>query len=1146
MPYNHQEIEPKWQKRFEESGVFHAQDGSEKDPFYCLVEFPYPSGDGLHVGHPRSYTALDVIARKRRMEGFNVLYPMGWDAFGLPTENFAIKTGRKPQEVTAENVATFKRQLKALGMSFDWEREINTTDPAYYKWTQWMFLELFKAGLAYKDTIAINWCLSCKIGLANEEVVNGSCERCGGEVEKRDKEQWMIAITKYGDKLLEGLKDVDYLPQIKKQQENWIGRSEGAEVMFKIDGHEDDITVFTTRPDTLFGATYMVLAPEHALVQKIVTDEQRAAVEAYVTEAGKKTDIERGAEDKEKTGVFTGCYAINPVNDEKIPIWVADYVMMGYGTGAIMAVPAHDSRDFAFAKKFELPIREVVLPSVIDENNPPVEGKKAVERTMVQAIIHNPRTDKYLNLAWKEHPWMTFVLGGVDKGEDLIEAAKREVLEETGYTDLEVKRVLGGPIRAEYFAAHKDENRVAYATAIHFELTSDNQEPISDEEQAKHELVWVDRKDLNRERMSCSEIVYWLDRLEDPSADAYCGEGVNINSDFLDGLETKEAKEKITSWLEEKGLGKAAVNFKLRDWVFSRQRYWGEPIPLVHCEKCAKKKKQKVYLFHGWMDNSQSGCFVNLKQNLESKGYEVFAFDAPNTDEPVFEEWLSFAKEKIEEHGVENISIVGHSMGGHLALKLCEEYEVDQLALLAPVGFSPSDGYFGQFEESLDEGELEIFKKYQNHDLDIQKVKENVGKVDFVFGEKDPWITSEIVDYYKKNFSDIAKIQIIEGAGHLSQDEGVNKVSQLENIFNKQAECGWVPVPVEELPLTLPDVEKYEPTDNGDSPLAAIEDWVNTTCPACGGEAKRETDTMPNWAGSSWYFLRYIDPKNDDVFADPEKLKYWMPVNLYNGGMEHVTLHLLYSRFWNQFLHDQGHVPVSEPYQRRTAHGLIMAENGVKMSKSKGNVVNPDEMVAQYGADALRTYILFMGPFDEPVPWSTNGLVGVRRFLEKVNRYVEDWAEGEDCGTIIEPVLKKVGEDIEAMRFNTAVSAMMQMMNELVGKPCTKLQLEKILIMLCPFAPHLANELWERIGNEGLVEAQVWPEVDEAKLVKDVITMAVQVNGKVRAEIEIAPEASEDEAKDAALAAEGVQKYLDGKEIRKVIYVPGRILNIVV
>lgn len=818
--YNHQDIEPKWQKRWEDAGIFHAQDDSDKPPFYTLIEFPYPSGDGLHVGHPRSYTALDVLSRKRRAEGFNVLYPIGWDAFGLPTENYAIKTGRKPQEVTAENVATFKRQLQSLGMSFDWSREINTTDPSYYKWTQWMFLKFFEAGLAYKDKIAINWCMSCKIGLANEEVVNGKCERCGGEVEKRDKEQWMIAITKYADKLLDGLNDVDYLPQIKKQQENWIGRSEGAEVLFKLDGHDESMMVFTTRPDTLFGATYMVLAPEHALVEKITIDEKKDEVAAYVKEAGMKTDIERGAEDKEKTGVFTGAYAINPVTGEKIPVWVADYVMMGYGTGAIMAVPAHDERDFAFANAFGLEVRCVINPTQFQ---------------------------------------------------------------------LKSSGLPGGP---EF---EKDE--ADYLRAVH-------------------------------EGKVC-----------------FVGDGNAMNSDFLDGLDVDQAKKKITDWLEEKKLGKAAVNFKLRDWVFSRQRYWGEPIPLVHCDA-----------------------------------------------------------------------------------------------------------------------------------------------------------------------------------------------------------CGWVAVPDDQLPLELPEVEKYEPTDTGDSPLAAIEEWVNTTCPTCGKDAKRETDTMPNWAGSSWYFLRYIDPKNDDAFADPEKLKYWMPVDLYNGGMEHVTLHLLYSRFWNQFLHDQGLVPVSEPYKRRVAHGLVMAENGVKMSKSKGNVVNPDEMVHEYGADALRTYILFMGPFDEAVPWSKNGLVGVRRFLEKVNRYVTDWDESkaEDFGVIVEPVVKKVGDDIEAFKFNTAVSTLMQMINELSGKMATKEQLKKILIVLSPFAPHLSNELWEQLGLEGLVEEQAWPEVDESKLVKDVITMAVQVNGKVRGEIQIAPDAAEEIVKEVALADEKVQKHLEGKEIRKVIYVPGRILNIVV
>ena len=600
MKYDHKEIDAKWQKKWMDAKAFEVDEKSKKEPFYCLVEFPYPSGAGLHMGHPRSYTALDVLARKRRMQGYEVLYPMGYDAFGLPTENYAIKTGRKPQEVTKENIETFRRQLQSLGFSFDWSREINTTDPEYYKWTQWMFLEMFKNDLAYKDKKAINWCKSCKIGLANEEVVNGACERCGGEVEKRDKEQWMIAITKYADRLLEDLEGVDYPERVKKQQIDWIGKSEGAEVEFSID--DEAVTVFTTRPDTLFGATYMVLAPEHELVDKIVTDEYRKDVEKYRKEAASKTDIDRSDETKEKTGVFTGAYAVNPVNDEKIPVWIADYVMMGYGTGAIMAVPAHDTRDFEFAKKFDLPIIEVVS---------------------------------------------------------------------------------GG----------------------------------------------------------------------DVSKEAYVGDGKLVNSDMLDGLEVPKAIEKITKWLEKNKTGKAAVNYRLRDWVFSRQRYWGEPIPLIECEK-----------------------------------------------------------------------------------------------------------------------------------------------------------------------------------------------------------CGWVAVPEDQLPVELPEVEKYEPTDTGESPLAAIEDWVNTECPSCGGPAKRETDTMPNWAGSSWYFLRYIDPKNNKTFADKKLLKKWMPVNWYNGGMEHVTLHLLYSRFWNKVLFDLGHVPVSEPYAKRTSHGLIMSEDGTKMSKSKGNVVNPDEVVEKYGADALRLY----------------------------------------------------------------------------------------------------------------------------------------------------------------------------------------------
>ncbi len=776
MAYNHQSIEKKWQDRWETSGIFEAKDESEKPKFYCLIEFPYPSGDGLHIGHPRSYTALDIVARKKRHQGHNVLYPIGWDAFGLPTENYAIKTGRKPADITKENTDTFRRQLKSLGLSFDWSREVNTTDPSYYKWTQWMFIEFFKAGLAYKSTLAINWCTSCKIGLANEEVVNGGCERCGGVVEKRDKEQWMIAITKYAERLLQDLDTVDYLEKIKTQQRNWIGKSEGAEIDFAIPtlpegglgGEGVSITVFTTRPDTIFGATFLVISPEVA--KKWVDAGWKASeeVQSYITSSLAREEMDRTAEGKEKTGVNTGIIAINPANGKEIPVWIADYVLGAYGTGAIMAVPAHDERDREFAHTYALPVIDEPLVSI------------------------------------------------------------EEAIEKTG--------------------------------------------------------------------------------------------------------------------------GRKKINYKLRDWVFSRQRYWGEPIPLVHCDTCS-----------------------------------------PETD-------------------------------------------------------------------------------------------------------------------------------------------------------------GWIAVADEQLPVVLPDVEKYEPTDTGESPLASIEEWVNTTCPSCNGPARRETDTMPNWAGSSWYFLRYIDPKNDSAFASQEKLKAWMPVDLYNGGMEHTTLHLLYSRFWNKFLFDRGHVPVSEPYTRRHSHGLVLADDGTKMSKSKGNVVNPDEIVRDYGADSLRMYILFMGPFEEPVPWNLNGLIGVRRFLDKVDRYVRGWkeSEGKDLGKVTEPYLKKVSDDIDAFKFNTAVSTFMSLFKDLDNQSVTREQLKKIIVVLGPFAPHLMNECWELIGEKGLVEEQSWPEFDEALLVRDEIEMGVQVSGKVRGTITLAPDADEAIAKELALKDANVQKFLEGKEVIKIVYVPGRILNIVV
>ena len=797
-PYNHRAIEQKWQKIWDDEKAFAATDDYSKPKYYALVEFPYPSGQGLHVGHPRPYTALDIVARKRRMQGYNVLYPMGWDAFGLPTENYAIKNKIHPRIVTENNVKHFKQQLHSLGYSFDWDREINTTDPQYYKWTQWIFLKLFKEGLAYKSEMPINWCTSCKVGLANEEVVNGVCERCGSPVVRKVKSQWMLKITDYAEKLLEGLEDVDYIERVKVSQKNWIGKSQGAEVEFQVAGKEEKLTVYTTRPDTLFGATYMVVSPEHPMLDKYKEDIKNwDAIQDYREQAAKKSDFERSELAKEKTGVaIDGLSAINPVNEKELPIWVSDYVLMSYGTGAIMAVPAHDTRDWEFAKKFDLPIIEVVA-------------------------------------------------GG-------------ENVQEEAYTDV--------------------------------------------------------------------------------------ASGKLINSGFLDGLEVAEAKKKMIAFLEEKGIGKSKTNFKLRDWVFSRQRYWGEPIPIVKCEK-----------------------------------------------------------------------------------------------------------------------------------------------------------------------------------------------------------CGYVPLPESELPLELPDVDSYMPTDNGESPLAAMTDWVNTTCPCCGGPAQRETDTMPQWAGSSWYFLRYTDPKNTEALASKEALKYWLPVDWYNGGMEHTTLHLLYSRFWHRFLYDQGVVPTKEPYQKRTSHGMILGENGEKMSKSRGNVVNPDDIVMDYGADTLRTYEMFIGAFDLSASWSENGVKGCRRFLDRVWKLQEILVDGNEYRSAFETkmhqTIQKVSSDFENLKYNTAIAAMMSLLNDFYKEgSINRAEFKTFLILLNPVAPHITEEIWENCGYEGRVYAQTWPEFDEAKTVEDTIELPVQINGKTRAVVTLPADVD----KDTAIAAgkELIADKLTGT-IVKEIYVPGRIINIV-
>ena len=796
--YNHREVETKWQKIWDDEKAFKTSDDYSKPKYYALVEFPYPSGQGLHVGHPRPYTALDIVARKRRMQGYNVLYPMGWDAFGLPTENYAIKNHIHPKIVTKNNVARFKGQLHSLGYSFDWDREINTTDPNYYKWTQWIFLKLFKAGLAYKSEMPINWCTSCKVGLANEEVVNGVCERCGSEVVRKVKSQWMLKITEYADKLIEGLDSVDYIEKVKVSQKNWIGKSTGAEVDFSIKGKEDKLRIYTTRCDTLFGVTYMVVSPEHPIIDKY-KDELKNwdAIAAYREQAARKSDFERAELAKEKTGVkIEGLTAVNPVNDKEIPIFISDYVLMSYGTGAIMAVPAHDERDWDFAKKFDLPIIEVV-------------------------------------------------------------AGGKNVQEEV-YTDV--------------------------AT------------------------------------------------------------GTLVNSGFLDGLNVDEAKKKMIAFLEEKGIGSAKTNYKLRDWVFSRQRYWGEPIPIVHCDK-----------------------------------------------------------------------------------------------------------------------------------------------------------------------------------------------------------CGYVPIDESELPLELPDVESYMPTDNGESPLALMTDWVNTTCPCCGGPAKRETDTMPQWAGSSWYFLRYTDPTNTEALASKEALQYWMPVDWYNGGMEHTTLHLLYSRFWHRFLYDEKVVPCPEPYMKRTSHGMILGSNGEKMSKSRGNVVNPDDIVNDYGADTLRTYEMFIGAFDLAASWSEDGVKGCRRFLERVWKLQDILTEEEgfskDLETKLHQTIKKVSADFENLKYNTAIAAMMALINEFYKKNAvTRGEFKTLLTLLNPVAPHITEELWQLVGFEGRVYQTTWPEFDEAKTIETTVEIAIQVNGKTRATLAIGKDDPKDEV--IAKAKETIADKLTGT-IVKEIYVPGRLVNIV-
>ena len=949
MSYDFKKVEKKWQEKWEKEGTFNAKTDYTMPKWYGLVEFPYPSGQGLHVGHPRSYTALDIIARKKRMQGYNVLYPMGFDAFGLPAENYAMKNHVHPRITTENNINHFRNQLKALGFSFDWSREVNTTDPNYYKWTQWIFIQLYKKGLAYKATMPINFCTGCKVGLANEEVVNGVCERCGSPVVQKEKSQWMLKITEYAQRLIDDLDDLDFLDKIKAQQTNWIGRSEGAEVNFELDGIDEKLRVYTTRPDTIFGVTYMVIAPEHKLIEKYkdkITNLDE--VEEYKRKAALKSDFERSELNKEKTGIeVKGIKAINPLTNEKIPVWISDYVLSSYGTGAIMAVPGHDERDFEFAKKFGIDIKQVVAPKFFDEKNPPRKDADNTTRHVVCNIIKHPTEDKYLVLKYKDLNWNNFVMGGIEEGETVVEAGIREMKEETGYYDIKNAYQINATSFDEFYAAHKGVNRKIVQECIVIELNSLDKQAISKEEEDKYDRVWVE-KDKLYDFINIESQKFQVDMFLNEKAYVDAGQSIAINSDFLNGLVTEEAKKKATEYVEEKGIGEKKVNYKLRDWVFSRQRYWGEPIPMVYCE-----------------------------------------------------------------------------------------------------------------------------------------------------------------------------------------------------------DCGWVTVPETELPLVLPDIEDYEPGENGESPLAKQTEWIKTKCPCCGKEAKRETDTMPQWAGSSWYFLRYMDPHNEKELASKEALEYWSAIDWYNGGMEHTTLHLLYSRFWHKFLYDIGVVPTKEPYQKRTSHGMILGGNGEKMSKSKGNVINPDDIVEEFGADSFRVYEMFMGPFDQTAAWSMESIRGCSKFLDRVWNLKDMVQEGEEYSSKFEKMMhkaiKKVTSDIEEMKFNTSVATFMTMVNEFYKeKQINKAEYKTFLQLLNPFAPHMTEELFKEIGIENDISQTPWPEYDEAKTIDDEIEIPVQINGKVKTTIKIAKDASDNEVKDVVKENETVNSLIDGKTVVKEIYVKGKIYNIVV
>lgn len=942
--YDHKAIEQKWQEAWRDAHAFETSDHVDgKENEYILFEFPYPSGN-LHVGHWYAFALTDIYARFRRLQGKNVLFPIGFDAFGLPAENAAIKHNLNPREWTYQNMDTMRTQLQSMGGTFDWSREVITCDPAYYKWTQYLFLELYKAGLVQKKITTVNWDPVDKTVLANEQVLpDGRAERSGALVEQKELEQWTINITKYADRLLEDVDALNWPTPIKDAQRNWIGKSEGAYITFVLANHSETIRVFTTRPDTLFGVTYLVLAPEHAHVEQLLPSiANKEAAEAYITQSKRRTERDRLIGDTQKTGVcLEGIFAINPATQEQVPVYIADYVLAGYGTGAIMAVPAHDERDHAFAELFKLPIKNVVAPRLIDERNPHVPGKEVVFREGIIAVVYNPKDDTYLTLNWPEQKWVTFVVGGMEEGEDPVEAAHREIIEETGYTNISYTRRLFGPTHTEFFAAHKNINRIAQSHVVLFTLIDETRVAVNEEESSLHNVSWVPKSALTTD-MTHVEMKYILESLASGKERVVTEEGILINSGSFNGLTSAQARKQITESVN----GELASTYKLRDWIVSRQRYWGCPIPMINC-----------------------------------------------------------------------------------------------------------------------------------------------------------------------------------------------------------ASCGSVPVPPEQLPVVLPDIDDFLPRDDGKSPLAKAVDWMHTNCPSCNGAAERETDTLDTFVDSSWYFLRYTDPQNTAQFADSNKLAVWMPVNFYSGGAEHTTMHLLYARFFHKALFDLGLVPASEPFTQRLNRGLILGTDGNKMSKSKGNVIDPDKEVERLGSDTVRSYLAFIGPYNEPgnYPWDPNGIVGVRRFIERAATITEHIVPQtpETVTRALHQSIKKVTEDTIRLKFNTAIAQLMTLVSAIMKEGISKEDAQIFAILLTPFAPHLAEEVWQELGGAGFVQAQKWPIHDSAVLITDTVQIAIQVNGKVRSHVEMSPQATQQEVEDVALAQEQVTRWLEGKTPKKVIYVQGKILSLV-